>query len=49
MLEWLHHDNIVQNQDGHGYINENGLRSQLGTQFPLKQNQGHRNSGSRKR
>ncbi|CAK0902456.1 unnamed protein product, partial [Prorocentrum cordatum] len=39
MLEWLYHDNVVQDRDGHGYVNENGLRSQLWTQSPLKQNQ----------
>ena len=27
MLDWLHQDNRRQDRRGHGYINENGLRS----------------------
>ncbi|CAK0855905.1 unnamed protein product [Prorocentrum cordatum] len=38
-LERLHRDNVVQDRDRHGYINQNDLRSQLWTQSPLKQNQ----------
>ena len=37
-LEWLVEDNRAQAQDGHGYANENGLRSQIWTQSPLSKN-----------
>ena len=39
MLDWLHHDNKKQNSKGLGYVNENGLRSQIWTQSPLCHNQ----------
>ena len=38
MLDWLHNDNKRQNRKGLGYINENGLRSQIWTQSPLCHN-----------
>ena len=39
MLEWLHLDNVAQAKAGRGYFNENGLRSQIWTQSPLKKNE----------
>ena len=36
MLEWLYGDNCQQAKLGLGYINENGLRSQIWTQSPLR-------------
>ena len=38
MLEWLHQDNQKQAKLGHGYANENGLRSQIWSQSPLSKN-----------
>ena len=38
MLEWLFQDNQKQAKLGHGYVNENGLRSQIWSQSPLSKN-----------
>lgn len=38
MLDWLQQDNHLQASMEHGYINENGLRSQIWSRSPLKNN-----------
>ena len=38
MLDWLQRSNRTQASKGHGYINENGLLSQIWTQSPLQKN-----------
>ena len=39
MLKWVVSDNRAQAEMGHGYINENGLRSQIWSQSPLVDNE----------
>ncbi|CAK0911207.1 unnamed protein product, partial [Prorocentrum cordatum] len=48
MLKWLFNDNVTQDGDGHGYINENGFRSQIWVQSPLKQNGNIANNKTRR-